>query len=86
MGSMTLTYGAASVVAGMTAVLCAALASLMERFGATPILSAQGSSVPFGSKAPFSAQLAATHAAAHATKNVVDRKASDWVLPRGQRL
>lgn len=80
MGSMTPTYGAASP----TAALCMPLAALMERFGGSPILSVPGSSVPFAGQ--LRAPMAAAKHAAHTTKNVVARKADDWVLPRGRRL
>ena len=66
--SMTLTYGAGSVVAAVCA-----LAALMQRFGVSPIVAAQGTSVPAA-------------AAAALTPNAVDRKADHRVLPRGRRL
>jgi hypothetical protein len=65
--SMTLTYGATSLAAAVCAFRAA-----MQRFGASPIPAAHGTSVP---------------AAAHAlTQTAVDRKADDRVLPRGRRL
>lgn len=80
MGSTTLAYGAAS----MAAALCAALVALMERFGVSPIPAVQGTSAPFAGR--LAAPTAAAKHAAHMTQNVVDRKADDWVLPRGRRL
>ena len=71
MANMTLAYGVASP--------CLPAVGMTERFGVSPILAAQGTS------ASFAGQPAAAHAA-HTTKNVVDRKADDWVLPRGRRL
>jgi hypothetical protein len=79
MGSMSSTYGAASMTAAPGTAM-----PLMERFGVSPILSVQGSSVPFARQ--LAAPTAAAAHAAHTTKNVVDRKADDWVLPRGRQL
>ena len=72
MESMTISYGSASFVAAFAAV-CAAVSSLMQRFGASPIPAAQGTRVP------AAAQLGHTTVA-------VDRKADDRVPPRGRRL
>ena len=79
MGSMTLTYDATSVTAALTQTAMPAQARV-ERFGVSPILAALQ-----GTSASFAGQPAAAHAA-HTTKNVVDRKADDWVPPRGRRL
>ena len=75
MSNMTLAYGVASP--------CIPAMGMTERFGVSPILAAQGTGVSFAGQ--LAAQPAAAHAA-HTTKNVVDRKADDWVLPRGRRL
>ena len=66
--TMTLTYGTDSLVAAACALMAA-----MQRFGVSPIVAAQGTSVP-------------TAAAAALTPNAVDRKADHRVLPRGRRL
>jgi hypothetical protein len=79
MGTKTLAYGATS----LTAATCMPMTATVERFGVSPILAAQGTSASFAGQ--LAAQPAAAHAA-HTTKNVVDRKADDWVLPRGRRL
>ena len=78
MGTLTLTYGAASV-AGLSALALLVAGALMQRFGVAPIPAAQGTSVS------GAAQLVAPNAA-HATTTAVDRKADDRVLPRGRRL
>jgi hypothetical protein len=88
MGSTTLTYDATSLTAALsTSTMPMPMTATVERFGVSPILAAQGTSASaFGHTAgQLAAQPAAPHAA-HTTKNVVDRKADDWVLPRGRRL
>jgi hypothetical protein len=80
MGSMTLTYDATSMTAARMPVQ-------LQRYGVSPILAAQGTSASaFGHNAGQPALAPAAPHAAHTTKNVVDRKADDWVLPRGRRL
>ena len=76
MGTLTLTYGAASV-AGLCALALLVAAALMQRFGVAPIPAAQGTSVPMAAQ---------PNAAAHSTTTAVDRKADDRVLPRGRKL
>jgi hypothetical protein len=82
MGTLTLTYGAASV-AGLCALALLVAGALMQRFGVAPIPAAQGTSVP------AAGQLVAMSAGApnaHSTTTAVDRKADDRVLPRGRTL
>jgi hypothetical protein len=78
MGTTTLTYGATPVPAARMRMTVP-----VERFGVSPMLAAQGTSAPIAGQ--LAAQTAAPHAA-HTTKNVADRKADDWVPPRGRRL
>ena len=74
MASMTLGYGATS----LSAACSTAVMAVRERYGVSPVASAQGTSVPFAG--PITARLAAH------TQNVVDRKADGWVPPRGRTL
>ena len=83
MGTLTLTYGAASV-AGLCALALLVAGALMQRFGVAPIPAAQGTSVP--AAAPFAMTTAVAPHAAHSTTTAVDRKADDRVLPRGRTL
>lgn len=68
MESMTITYGAASVWAAMAT----GLVALVQRFGVSPILAAQGTRVPA--------------AALVATTNAAARKADHRFRPRGRML
>ena len=70
MGTLTMTYGDASLWAALAG-LCMAI---RHRFGMSPIPAAQGTSVPFAGR---------QHTA---TNHLVAVKADDRFRPRGRRL